>query len=46
MDKKLTILDCTLRDGGYYNNWQFNLKDANGRLTHRYGYVIEVLVPS
>ena len=24
--KKLSgrILDCTLRDGGYYNNWQFN----------------------
>ena len=21
---KLNILDCTLRDGGYYNNWHFN----------------------
>ena len=21
--KKLNILDCTLRDGGYYNNWFF-----------------------
>ena len=21
--KKLNILDCTLRDGGYYNNWYF-----------------------
>ena len=20
---KLNILDCTLRDGGYYNNWHF-----------------------
>ena len=20
------ILDCTLRDGGYYNNWQFSKK--------------------
>ena len=20
---KLKILDCTLRDGGYYNNWEF-----------------------
>lgn len=20
---KLNILDCTLRDGGYYNNWDF-----------------------
>lgn len=24
----LTILDCTLRDGGYCNNWQFNKKIA------------------
>jgi 4-hydroxy 2-oxovalerate aldolase len=23
------ILDCTLRDGGYYNNWNFTLKFAN-----------------
>ena len=21
---KTNILDCTLRDGGYYNNWQFS----------------------
>ncbi|WP_271409657.1 aldolase catalytic domain-containing protein [Pseudomonas sp. Q1-7] len=21
--KRLTILDCTLRDGGYYNNWDY-----------------------
>ena len=21
---KIQILDCTLRDGGYYNNWNFN----------------------
>ena len=21
---KINILDCTLRDGGYYNNWQFS----------------------
>ena len=21
---KIKILDCTLRDGGYYNNWDFN----------------------
>ena len=20
----LTLLDCTLRDGGYYNNWNFS----------------------
>lgn len=22
----MAILDCTLRDGGYYNNWHFNMK--------------------
>ena len=24
MNKKIQILDCTLRDGGYYNNWDFD----------------------
>ncbi len=24
--KKFEILDCTLRDGGYYNNWNFDKK--------------------
>ena len=23
--KKFEILDCTLRDGGYYNNWNFDI---------------------
>lgn len=23
-NKNIQILDCTLRDGGYYNNWNFN----------------------
>ena len=22
--QKITLLDCTLRDGGYYNNWDFD----------------------
>ena len=26
MKKKINILDCTLRDGGYYNNWDFSLE--------------------
>ena len=26
MLKKINILDCTLRDGGYYNNWNFSKK--------------------
>jgi 4-hydroxy 2-oxovalerate aldolase len=25
-DKKLKILDCTIRDGGYLNDWHFDLK--------------------
>ena len=29
MTNKIKILDCTLRDGGYYNNWNFNIKLAN-----------------
>ena len=24
--KKFNLLDCTLRDGGYYNNWNFDKK--------------------
>ena len=24
MKKKIVLLDCTLRDGGYYNNWDFS----------------------
>jgi 4-hydroxy 2-oxovalerate aldolase len=26
---KTNILDCTFRDGGYYNNWSFKKKDIN-----------------
>ena len=25
LKQKINILDCTLRDGGYYNNWDFSL---------------------
>lgn len=31
MDHKLKILDCTLRDGGYYTDWNFSLN-----LTQKY----------
>lgn len=30
--KRLKILDCTLRDGGYYNNWNFSLNLTNSYL--------------
>ena len=26
INKDIKILDCTLRDGGYYNNWNFEFK--------------------
>ena len=26
MDPNIKILDCTLRDGGYYNNWDFSFE--------------------
>ena len=34
--KKMKLLDCTLRDGGYYNNWDLSivgrgLSQCNGR---------------
>ena len=32
----LKILDCSLRDRGYYNNWKFNIKDANKYLEQVY----------
>ena len=29
MNNSVKFLDCTLRDGGYYNNWNFNKKFTN-----------------
>ena len=29
---KITVLDCTLRDGGYYNNWDFSSRIAQDYL--------------
>ncbi len=28
----INVLDCTFRDGGYYNNWEFNLKTIKNYL--------------
>lgn len=36
--KDVVLLDCTLRDGGYINNWNFGLKNIN--------YIIDKLVES
>ena len=30
--KNIKILDCTLRDGGYYNNWDFSNELVNDYL--------------
>ena len=30
--KKINVLDCTLRDGGYYNNWDFSKDLVNDYL--------------
>ena len=32
MRDKINIIDCTLRDGGYYNNWDFSNKLVNDYL--------------
>ena len=29
---KINIIDCTLRDGGYYNNWNFSNNLVNDYL--------------
>jgi len=34
MRKKLNILDCSCRDGGYYNDWQFDIKEINNYLKY------------
>jgi len=31
MNKQFRLLDCTFRDGGYYNNWNFS-KVLNGKI--------------
>lgn len=30
MNNKIHILDCTLRDGGYVNDWEFDSNLAKG----------------
>ena len=31
-ERNINLLDCTLRDGGYYNNWKFNKNLINDYL--------------
>ena len=41
--RQIKILDCTLRDGGYYNNWQFSVQKANKYLKKIYSAGIDVV---
>jgi 4-hydroxy 2-oxovalerate aldolase len=34
MNRKIKLLDCTLRDGGYYTNWDFDKKLVKKYLTY------------
>ena len=31
--KKIKVLDCTCRDGGYYNLWNFKIDEINQYLS-------------
>lgn len=42
-NNKIKILDCTLRDGGYYNNWNFNNKLVGKYLNSIYESKIEAV---
>jgi 4-hydroxy 2-oxovalerate aldolase len=42
-NKKITILDCTLRDGGYYNNWDFNKKIVERYLLSTKNSLVDVV---
>jgi len=41
--KNINLLDCTLRDGGYYNNWKFTNHQVNEYLKKIYLSKIDVV---
>ena len=41
--KKINLLDCTLRDGGYYNNWKFTNSQVKEYLRKIYLSKIDVV---
>ncbi len=41
--KKVTVLDCTLRDGGYCNNWQFDKKTAQAAIASLNGSGVDIV---
>ena len=43
MSDNLTLVDCTLRDGGYYNNWDFSPELINKYLAAMTGVKVDVV---
>jgi len=43
MNNKIHILDCTLRDGGYVNDWEFDSNLAKGVIDGLYESGIRVI---
>ncbi len=41
--KKVKILDCTLRDGGYYNRWDFDRDIVDRYLTAVKASLVDVV---
>lgn len=41
--KPVNILDCTIRDGGYYNNWNFDIHSVKSYLNQIYKTKIKVV---
>ena len=41
--KEVNILDCTIRDGGYYNNWNFDIHSVRSYLNQIYKTKIKVV---
>lgn len=41
--KRVTVLDCTLRDGGYCNNWQFDKKTAQSVIKSLNGSGVDIV---
>ena len=43
MSEKIKLLDCTLRDGGYYNNWNFHFPSVRKYLHQIYSSKIDIV---
>lgn len=43
MQKSYTIIDCTLRDGGYYTDWDFSLEIVDSYINSMNGLPIDYL---